>query len=86
VAFLLAARAALLAVFFNPLLNGKALAWHDHNRLPQQPARRQLQLLLCCWGIAYMDDVRKATWAIGIGGACPDTPDDFGRDILSVRL
>jgi hypothetical protein len=32
-----------------------------------------------------MDDVRKATWAIGTGGACPDTPDDFGRDILSVR-
>ena len=85
-AFLLAVRVALLAILFNPLLNAKALAWHEYNRLPQQPARRQLQPLLCCWGIAYMDDVRKATWAIGSGGACPYTPDNFGRDILSVRL
>ena len=85
-ALLLAVRAALLAVLSYPLLSGKALAWHDHNRLPQQPARRQLQPLLCCWRFAYMDDVTKATSAIGISGACPNTPDDLGRDILNVRL
>jgi len=33
-----------------------------------------------------MDDVTKATSAIGISGACPNTPDDLGRDILNVRL
>jgi hypothetical protein len=30
-----------------------------------------------------MDDVWHGA---GIGGACSDAPDDFGREILSVRL
>jgi len=33
-----------------------------------------------------MDDVRKAISAIGTSGACPNTPDDFSRDILDARL